>query len=112
MMTLPKGFLPAALVMFTAGCGEDLVRPPVETPPPPPPAPVLTIISGNDQIGILGEFLAQPLVVRVSDTKGTGVSNVWVTWQVFTGSGVFGVTAGVTPTGPDGVASISFRPPR
>lgn len=69
-------------------------------------------ISGNSQQGTSGEFLAQPFVVRVTGTRGEGVSSVPVTWTVVSGSGEFGVPAEITPTAADGVALISFRPTR
>jgi len=98
--------LPVPLLLII-GCGQDVLPP---APPPPPPAPALAIASGNGQEGMLGEFLAEPLAVRVTDPNGDGVAGVTVTWTINAGAGEFGVSTGVTPTSANGLASISFRP--
>lgn len=50
------------------------------------PASAVTIVSGNNQQGRLGQQLAQPLVVRVVNSLGQPVRGVTVQWTVTTGS--------------------------
>ncbi len=47
--------------------------------------PVLTIVSGDNQIGRANRELAQPLVLRVTDTNGVALSNAPVSVEVFAG---------------------------
>jgi outer membrane autotransporter protein len=49
------------------------------------PPSALRIISGNGQQGLLGQPLAQPLVVEVVDETGTPVAGVAVEWTVTRG---------------------------
>lgn len=48
--------------------------------------PHLTIVSGKGQQGILGQPLAQPLVVQVIDDAGAALPGLVVQWQVTSGS--------------------------
>jgi len=50
-------------------------------------AATLQIVSGNNQSGAVGTVLAQPLVVRVLDANGNGVSGLAVTWVPGLGGG-------------------------
>lgn len=69
-------------------------------------------MSGNGQQGTTAELLAEPFVVRVTGTGGTGVANVRVWWTITSGTGELGTPVGLTHTAPDGVTSMSFRPTR
>src|SRR5229473_2316912 len=69
------------------------------------PAASIEVVSGDAQTGVVGNALAQPLVIRVLDTNGNAVPAFGVTWSVGTGAGQ--VSAGSTTTGPDGKASIT-----
>jgi hypothetical protein len=105
-----KALVFGVLAVLVLGCGEHSPTPSQLTQPSPPPPPALTIVSGNGQHGRVGEFLAEPLAVRVTDPNGNGVAGVAVRWTIVAGGGDFGTPAAVTPTGGDGVAAISFRP--
>lgn len=70
-----------------------------------PPAQ-FTIVSGNNQTGVAGAALANPLVVRVSDAYGNRVSNAQVQFAVTGGSGSLGTPTVVTDTG--GVARTTW----
>ena len=79
-------------------------------------APALEIISGNNQTGDPGAFLAQPLAVRVRRASGEPLNNAPVTFSA--SSGAFAVAAdGAAPenpaltvrTGSDGQALVYFR---
>ncbi|MBV8519403.1 MAG: autotransporter domain-containing protein [Acidobacteria bacterium] len=50
------------------------------------PAASLTIVSGNNQSGRLGQPLAQPLVVQVNDAAGAPVAGATVQWSVTRGA--------------------------
>src|SRR5712671_4675494 len=69
------------------------------------PAASINVVSGNAQTAVVGTALAQPLVVKVSDTNGNAVAGFALAWAVATGAGQ--VSTGTTTTGPDGKASIT-----
>jgi hypothetical protein len=75
--------LPIVLVLaiLTAGCGGDIVLPDEGE------AAKLEIVSGNDQFGPAGTTLAQPIVVRVLDTRERPVANQDVTFTIGSGGG-------------------------
>ncbi len=57
-------------------------------PPPPPPTPnSLSLVSGNTQSATVGTALANPYVVRLTNSAGQGVAGVTVTWTVVSGGG-------------------------
>ena len=57
---------------------------------------VLSIISGDNQTGVVGETLANPFVVEVRDRNDTPVAGVTVTFTVLTGGGTLSATTGTT----------------
>ena len=63
----------------------------------------IEIVSGDDQSGVVGQPLANPLVVRVTDENGNGVPGESVQWAV---SGGGSVSSSVVKTGSDGRASV------
>jgi alpha-tubulin suppressor-like RCC1 family protein len=64
----------------------------------------LTINSGSGQVGAAGAWLAQPLVVLVTNTSGTPKVNAPVTFSLGQISGGLAATSGGTP-----LSSISMR---
>ena len=56
----------------------------------------LTIVSGNGQQGILGQPLAQPLVVQVIDDAGAALAGLVVQWKVTSGSAVLNPASSTT----------------
>jgi uncharacterized protein YhjY with autotransporter beta-barrel domain len=56
----------------------------------------LRIISGNGQRGRLGQPLAQPLVVEVTNTNGATVSGITVDWKVTKGDAQLGAASSST----------------
>ena len=101
-------------LLALAGCGGT------EVPflPPPSPPSALTIVAGDGQAAKVGDYLGQPLTVRVTDARNTGLAGVPVHWTVSAGRGDFGAAAGhritqrpvITLTESDGVARVWFRP--
>jgi hypothetical protein len=76
----------------------------------------ISIQGGNLQEDTIGQALATPLVVRVTNASGAASSNVPVRWTLQYGGGGFivgrggGVQSSVTTTtSPAGLASVSFR---
>jgi hypothetical protein len=51
-----------------------------------PPARV-AVLSGNNQFGIVGQVLPNPMVARVTDGLGNAIPGVPITWSVVTGNG-------------------------
>jgi hypothetical protein len=78
----------------------------------------ITLVSGDNQSAKAGEWLADPLVVRLTDLDGNAVSGVFVDFRVTSGGGMLGercaessqaVTAS-TATNSSGIAEITFQP--
>ncbi len=69
-------------------------------------AATLQIVSGNNQSGAVGTGLAQPLVVRVLDANGNGVSGRAVSWVIGIGGG--SVNPATSTTAADGTASTNW----
>lgn len=73
-------------------------------PPPTPTAP--SIISSENQEGLTGETLMEPLVVEVIDQYGNPLAGVTVTFTVTAGDGVVGDT--VVTTDANGLAGTTL----
>ena len=74
-----------AALVITVGCsGDDGTNP----PPPPDNSPAaVNVVSGNGQSGTVGSTLQQSLVVRVTDSSGSPLGNITITWSVTAGGG-------------------------
>ena len=94
--SLLASLVPALLL---AGCTSE--------PTTGPRIVSLALVSGLGQSGLVGANLAQPLVVRAQDQGGNPVSGAVVSWSVLAGEGT--ATPSQTVTGPDGLASTTFR---
>ena len=90
------GVLLAALAAFTLRCNGDNVSPPTPS--------AIAMLDGNGQTGGVGESLADPLVVVVTDASGEPVQGVSVTWSA---EGDGAVSATTTETDASGHASVS-----
>lgn len=66
----------------------------------------VSIVSGDGQTGDPGATLPQPLVVRVTDADGNGVSGAAVTWVVTAAGGSVAPSTGTT--GSDGQTSTTW----
>jgi hypothetical protein len=84
------------LAAATLRCGGDTME-------PPPTATTLAAVSGDGQTGVIGQALANPLVVKVTDASGNPVSGVGVQWAV---QGDGSVSSATVTTGSDGLASV------
>src|SRR5258706_1197903 len=58
--------------------------------------PHLTIVSGNDQQGRLGQPLAQPLVVQLADDAGPPLPGLVVAWKVSSGDALVNPPSSIT----------------
>ena len=74
-----------------------------EPPTDPGGAASIEMLDGNNQTGLVGQTLAEPLVVLVTDASGDPVGDVSVHWSV-QGGGT--VSASSVTTGADGRASV------
>ncbi len=76
------------------------------------PAARMDKVSGDAQLGYMGDALANPIVVRVTDQFSNPISGYSVTFSVASGGGGFGA-AGSSPatvvSGTDGTAQITWR---
>jgi hypothetical protein len=88
------------LAALTASCGGDV------TLPEEGEAAELEILDGNEQVGPVGTALADPLVVRVTDTQNRPVPNQEVTFLIESGGG--SLEPETFTTGSDGLASTSW----
>jgi hypothetical protein len=66
----------------------------------------LSKVSGDAQTGAAGTALTNPLVVKVSDPKGSGISGVAVTFAITAGGGSLGTASATTSA--DGTASSTW----
>jgi hypothetical protein len=64
------------------------------------PAEVLVILSGDEQIGVVGTPLAHPLRVEARDREGRGVPGVAIAWESAEGA----IVPSMVVTGPGGIA--------
>jgi hypothetical protein len=81
------------LAVLSLQCTETETRPPEK----------LEMEDGNNQNGAAGQPLPEPLVVRVTDGSDDPVSGVQVQWAAQGGGSV---SAGVSTTGSNGLASV------
>ena len=101
-----------SLIFVGAACQDFAVRP--EDPPR------IELISGDRQSGAAGEWLPDPLTVRIADGVGAPLPLAQVRWGVTAGSGHVEpwdfwfppppTSSAVTETGPDGLTAVTFRP--
>ena len=71
-----------------------------------PVATSITVSSGNGQVGLVGQPLAQPIVVHVLDQNGDSLANAVVSWTVVSGGG--SVSAATSLTDASGNASVTW----
>jgi adhesin/invasin len=85
----PLSLLPGALMAaaILAGCSS------YSSPTGTTTASGIAVVSGNAQVGIVGAGLALPLVVRVADAYGTGMSGVTVNFVATGGATLRSATA-------------------
>lgn len=88
--------LAAFLAASTLRCSDNSA--------PPAAASAIEMAGGNDQVGVVGQALADPLAVLVTDQNGDPVSDVAVQWAAQGGGSVSATTA---TTGSDGRASVT-----
>jgi Domain of unknown function (DUF1929) len=87
--------LAVLLAAATLRCGDNVQ---------PPTASSIEMADGNEQIGIAGQSLANPLVVLVTDEDGEPVEGVSVLWDPQDAGSVSSETV---ETGSDGRASVT-----
>ena len=96
--TLTLGNAPGTnTVEVTAGGTERVIVFKAEATLPPVPR-VLSIISGDNQSGVVGESLANPFVVEVRDENSNPLENVSVNFAVLTGGGTLNTMTATTDT--------------
>ncbi len=83
------------LAAATLQCGGDNNGPHTPT--------AIAQVSGNGQTGLVGQTLANPLVVKVTDASGDPVEGVSVQWAAQGGGSV---SSTAVETGADGLASV------
>ena len=89
-----------AVALTAAACGDAAVT---DNPEVFEEANVqMTLVSGSDQVGVPGEQLPDPLVVRVVNNNGSPLKNRLVNWRVTVGGG--SVFAGSSMTNGEGIA--------
>ncbi len=93
-----------ALALAAVGCaaGHDVAGPATVTPV----ATQILVISGNNQTGGPGAILTDPLVVKLADAKGAGVSGVTVGFSIASGGGT--LSAAMAVSAADGTAKTTW----
>jgi hypothetical protein len=71
------------------------------------PARALALNSGNNQVGVAGTQLAQPLAVKVTDSGGNAVAGVTVNWAATGGGTGVAVTSPTSITSASGIATMN-----
>ncbi len=75
----------------------------------PPPTPTnLSIVSGDDQKGFIGEPLANPFIVQVHDQYGNPIEDVTVTFSVNETDGMLTDTTVITNTNGEAKSTLTF----
>lgn len=81
-------------------------------------SPTVAVASGNNQTGTSGAFLANPLVVSVTNSSGTPLANTTVTFSVAQGAGLVSTSTTASPsnsvqvtTDANGMATAYFKQP-
>jgi len=108
--------LVALSLWLVAACGSDIGTSTTYYPPPTvTPPPSIEVVSSPNLTGAEGDYLTNPLVVRVSNS-GAAVPGVTIDWRMSGGRGEFASAPGVTlapamtVTDREGIARIYFRP--
>lgn len=89
----------AAALVVAAACGDKTFNEVSLLP-----AVITVSTASNNQTGVVGEPLAQPISVQVTDQSGNPVANIVVTWTVLTGGG--SVASATSTTDGNGNASV------
>lgn len=84
------------VVLVFGACDDD--------PSGPSSVTGFSIVSGNGQVGTVGEALADPLIVRVTDRRGRPAQGAVVTWTTDAGT----LSRATTRTDDDGRASVDW----
>jgi hypothetical protein len=77
-------FAVLAAAIVGAGCGDLLQEPDTGIGPVPVH---IEAVAGDDQVGMAGAALAQPLRVRLLDGAGEPLVGLWIRWTATAGSG-------------------------
>ncbi len=93
-----------AILALVGGCREATTGP--TSVKPQDFASNLKLLSGNQQLGVVGAALPEQLTVKVVDAGGQPVSGATVLWQVRDGGGTINPPA--STTGASGVASVTW----
>jgi len=70
------------------------------------PAPIMSIVSGNDQAGLPGQYLQDPFVVRLLDGNGQPIVGATIVFSVSSGGGKLAVDRFTSPPS-DSITLIS-----
>jgi hypothetical protein len=87
-----RGALFVTIALVGAACESP------SGPPAAPPPGGVTVVSGNGQVGLVGQALSVPLVVKVASSSGVAVKGAGVTFAVTTGAATVSPTSTVTDT--------------
>lgn len=93
-----------AILALVNGCQEATTGP--TTVNPQDFAANLKLLSGNQQVGIVGAALPELLSVKVVDAGGQPVPGATVLWQVRNGGGT--ISPAASTTGSSGVAAVTW----
>ncbi|CAN5774779.1 hypothetical protein BH23GEM10_BH23GEM10_11230 [soil metagenome] len=98
-MHLSRTAVLIALALASAACGDTVA-------PEPGEPTTMQLLRGGEQTGTPGVALDSMIVVRVQDSRGTGIGGVAVRFVVVTGGGSIQPTEAITA--PDGTAQAEW----
>jgi hypothetical protein len=86
-------------VAVLSSCGDEAIG--------PDSARSVTLVSGSDQVGTVGEPLEHALVVIVTNSDESGAAGVGVSWQIVAGGGSLSAESDITDA--EGISSVTWR---
>lgn len=95
-MTVLRLLSPRVLVSITVAGAVMACGGKDSTAPAGPTPASLGIVAGDNQSGVVGQALAQPLVVKVTDRGSAGVKGATVSWAIAAGGGSLSATSSQT----------------
>lgn len=97
-----RGVFSVAIAVIAVACESPA------GPPAAPPPGAVSVVSGNGQVGLVGQALSVPLVVKVASSSGVAVKGAGVVFAVTTGTASVSPASTVTDTAGQAKTSVTL----